>query len=331
MKIRTMNVLIYAAIGFLAGTASASDGVIPLYAPGSIGESGSYRLTRDIDTTSGTVFTINAADVTIDLAGHKITAAGGTAFALNANTCTLRVKNGAIRAEYSFYTYMKMNVRVEVADVDITTTSSGFGFYLNAEDIELQVERVRVEAVSATRAIFLMADTSNQKRTLIRDSYFDTTSSGTIFLDNVAGLRFENNVMRGHGYPSATPAVYVMPTGAAESVVVRGNEIALASGAGEGIVINPVDSALVADNTVVVPGTGIRVKASTSIVRGNTVHAAGVCIEAYGGALVAANVLGSCDTGLYARDSTVAYKDNYFRALDAVLGTAIDGGGNVGN
>lgn len=331
MKTLSATLLALISVVLVMGTAVASDGAVPLYAASSISESGTYRLTRDVSVSSSTAFTINAADVTIDLAGHTITATGGTAFYLNANNCTLRVRNGLVRASYAFNTYMKAGIHVEAKDLEITTTSGGIAIALTADEPSLDIRRVRFLSDSADRAIQLQGDSSNQGRVAIRDSYFESTLSGTISLVNTAGLRFENNVLRGHGYASDMAAVHVEGCGGSESVVFTGNEIQLTSGSGSGLLAMYIDSAFVADNVIMVPGTGIQLSSQTSIIRGNSVYGADLGLKAYNRAVVADNLLSACDTGLMMMGSAVVYKDNSFLSTFAISGTGTDGGGNVGN
>jgi hypothetical protein len=330
MKTLSKSILVLISIALIAGTAMASDGAIPLYQATSIGDSGSYRLTRDITLSNSTIFTVNAPNVTIDLAGHTLSAPGGTVFYLNADDCTLRVKNGSLRASYSFQTYMKTRAHVHATDLEIETTSSGTGLSLEAQEVSVHVERVRFLSDSADRAIKVQADVSNHGHVTIRDSFFGTTTYGTVYVFHAAGLRFIDNVIRGHGYSSALEAVYFSGSASAETIRFTGNEIALMSGSGDGLLGLSVDTALVADNLVAVPDTGIDVSASSSTLRGNTIDGAQIGAKTYNVSLVTDNVFSNCVTGLEMNGFDTMYRDNYFQSGTAVSGSGTDGGGNVG-
>ena len=82
--------------------AAAGDGRIPLYQPTVIAQPGSYVVTRNISSSTGPIFDIQAHGVTLDLGGHTLSVSGVAAPALKISSLggidpePFRLLNGSI-------------------------------------------------------------------------------------------------------------------------------------------------------------------------------------------------------------------------------------------
>lgn len=112
----------------------ASNGRVPVSAGGTITAAGSYYLTEDITASSGTVITIGANDVTLDLNGHTITvpSAGTGIYCAYSNS---RITNGhVVGGQYGVYLDASSNTIIS-ARVDHMVLSGQTSYAIRAEGV----------------------------------------------------------------------------------------------------------------------------------------------------------------------------------------------------
>ena len=86
--------------------ARADQGRIPIFAPATLTQSGSYVLTRDLTITSAQSLTINADNVTVDLNGHTLSGVGSGARLIYVvpTYSGIRIENGRLSGgDYAIY------------------------------------------------------------------------------------------------------------------------------------------------------------------------------------------------------------------------------------
>lgn len=160
--------------------AADADGCIAISsAPFTISNSGSYCLTKDISTSTGTAIQINSSDVALDLGGYTLnglSSGGSTSAAAITDAYTLRrnitVRNGTIRGFDSAVYLIGTGIRVEGIHADVM---SGRAIEVDGSDAVIRGNHV-VETGSLANpgaGIFVNGD-----RTHVLDNDVDRTIGG---------------------------------------------------------------------------------------------------------------------------------------------------------
>lgn len=202
-------------LALLAASASApllaSDGRIPIYQPTFITQPGAYYLTRDVASSSGSVITIYASGVTLDLAGHTIDATGANSAIYAYGAGNLRVSNGRIVGGFT--------------GVDLQSPTSG----------EYRFEGLHLKGQSI--GIALYQNGTAAPRVVIRNNVLEQSS---LNLYKAHGGVVEENRIVG----TVFGAIYVQ---SCHGLTVRANTV---TDGPTGIQLVDVKGCLVADNVV---------------------------------------------------------------------------------
>jgi parallel beta-helix repeat protein len=132
-------------------------------------------LTQDLASNS-TCFTVNAANVTIDCAGHKITGSGNSGYGIYSNQPKTAIKNCDVNA---FYTGILIEGATQgtVENIKINSTSTspnGFGIDLNLSSNNT-ITNATIYSAHA-RGIFLSTSSGNLIQSTAIATYYDAIS-----------------------------------------------------------------------------------------------------------------------------------------------------------
>jgi hypothetical protein len=305
----------------------ASEVAVPLYQPTTIDVSGSYRVTRDISSYSGAVFTINAPKVVIDLDGHEIK--GGVGVALAAGAQELRIHDGRISANAGIEGLALGTVTVRVEDIGFTHFNNFRAIHLEADNPTLRVARVEM-LERVYRGIEVQALSVSTGSVTIVDSTFGPTRYGAVYIAHTSSVRFARNTISDDSSELHTAVGLQGIAGA--TAIVEDNTITLNGGAGTGLAVSYFASAVVEGNAVRAPDTGLHVWTHEGArIVGNDVHGAETCIAVKEWTLVADNVATGCTTGLSTSYANNVYRNNVIEATTPVTAGFHDGGGNFTN
>lgn len=246
-------------------SAGAADGRIPIYQAATINQPGDYVVTRDIQG-SGTLLSITASNVRIDLAGHRLSNAGsGATISVGDGTADVAIGNGIVTGgTRGIYGNAPAGMRVHVEGISISGTSSS-AIELTGL-LEVTVARCRIRG-AAGRGIEL-SGTSYAGRIVDNDvrgvGTFGITATG------LTGGLVQGNVVQDFGTAGSSYAgILVMGSSG-------GNRIAenqVGGGSGDYGIRDASPGDHIEGNVVRSCGTGILADSTHIRVTGNTVSA----------------------------------------------------------
>lgn len=206
------NLIVLVALTLRAASLEAGDGRIPIHQPTYIASPGVYYLTRDIASAGFDAITVGANDVTIDLAGHTITAANN----VNGISCNgfgnLRVHGGRIFGGNNGI-YVASPTESEYRFQDLSLSDQTFGVVVYAFSAAARVVVQDSLFVRSGLGLFggdggLVENNRVSKSTIFGGIYAQNATGLTIrgntvtdgqqgiSLDTVRGAVIEGNVVR---------------------------------------------------------------------------------------------------------------------------------------
>lgn len=335
-----------AAVALLAATFTmGAGGRIPIYTVTTITESGSYVLTRDVSTAGGSGITVEASDVTIDLAGHTISSAGtGSGVLLESSATDVTIRNGRIRGTHygisSASDTTKLRVRIE--NLEIEDVRRGVTFF-NPEHLSITGCRF---TNTAWEGIYLGHSSLGGAFTArIAGNDFHSIGYSAMMILGLNGGEVRDNTITDFGLSGSgtISGIFLGPAGdntiEVGGTLVSGNTIDEGTGTTvyAGIVSDLYrNQDRISGNTIASTGDfGVRVNSDYARVGTNHITDAAntaVYVQGYG-CLVENNTLVAASYGIFFDSSGggSVYRGNV--AIDigtaAVSGTATDGGDNV--
>ena len=232
--------------------------------PVTVTQSGSYRLTGNLNVTENqTAILIQADDVSIDLAGFAILGPNTCSFTGSAFVCTspgvgrgitrgnalingTTVRNGVIRGMGQFGIFLWARARVQ----DVTVEDNGASGLLVSQNsiVERSISRLNANHGVA------MGDSSIAANCVISDNFgvgISFGGQGTVLGSNISNNRgggivsgggvITDNVVKDNGASTSAPAIFLFGWG-----VVRSNDVSFNRGPG----ISIDAAAVLADNQV---------------------------------------------------------------------------------
>lgn len=332
-----------AILALLAGSATAAladEGRIPIFKPTTITKSGSYVLTRDIEVASGTIITVQASNVTLDLDGKTLqVGAPDPIIVLDTGASTFRVEDGRLIGGRGGIEVLGAvgPLHVEARNLDFLDPSND-AINISTVAGEVTVSDCTFRRVGNSGISFSSVAASSAVR--ISANVFSDIQNRSVMITNVRSVAILDNVVSetANGFQISF-SFSAAPGG---SDIVKGNILehrTIVPVVGDGIVINNVGAgahrtALVLDNVVSGFTRGMLLVGDGFRVAGNAVHRGtntggltgdGVVLLSATQSLIEGNqIQGNVGCGLVlgAGTSANAYRNNMLRG---------NGGGTVCN
>ena len=222
---RLVRVSILCSLTLAALHALAAEGRTPVWAGGTVlAADGKYIVTRNISIAAGSVITIGAPNVDLDLNGFTLTGGGGSpVIAVAGGSDHVTIKNGVVVGGTIGIDIPGPTRKVDIEDVKIHDVFVGSGIHLG--DVEgVAIRRVEITDTGSEGVIW--DGPGFVKHGSIESNLLRRTAAGIVILNNCSSVRIHNNRLEEPG------------TGAGGALP------------GHGIVLVGCGAALVSDNTI---------------------------------------------------------------------------------
>ncbi len=177
-------------IPFLASAVFAAEGRTPVFAPGSfLGADGKYIVTRNIAGGAGSVITIGAPNVDLDLNGFVLTGAGAPVIMAIAGVDHVSIHNGVL-AGGTVGIEIPNARKVDIEDVKIHNPTGAQGIHLG--DVEGAAIR-RVEITDTPAEGISWDGPATVKHGTIENNLLRRTSAGIVVNSNCSSVAIVNN------------------------------------------------------------------------------------------------------------------------------------------
>ncbi len=300
--------------------------------PKTISSSGSYYFTEDV-STSGVAITVNANDVTIDLAGFVLSGPGGAvnSYGIYINgRSNVEIRNGTVR-DFRYGTIEVSASGREHRVIDVRALSNGrYGIYLTGSDNLVKNCTASNNGNSATVDVYGIYAGSGSTVTgnTVRNNGISATGTVVYGIYAGDGSMVSGNTANDNGN-LATGTVYGIY--ADNSCVVTGNIAYNNKGRG---IRTSAGSTITGNTAYNNQGDGIRASDGSTITGNTTAYNSGNGIQADSGSTVTGNtVFGNQGNGIYAGGigddgctitGNTAY-NNQNNGIDADNGSTITG------
>jgi len=294
----------------------ADEGRIPLFQVTTITQPGHYVVTRNISVSSGSIFTISANDVTLDLNGHLISSSISSASMINilAGFTDIEIRNGRISGgQFGIFSSDSpvAGIRMRIENVEIegaTVRGIRIDFAEHVDVLSCRIANVGggIEIGGGSSG----AGPQDWTGTFVNNQILNAQGHGMLLL-RLTGGEIRGNILRNTGLAIGNTwvGIYVLTSGAGNRIVE--NEV---SGGKRGIQVdtngNLVAGNVVSNNVV----DGILVSGSNNLIDGNQIE-------------------GNTGCGIsFSAGATHAYRNNMLRGNTGgtVCGIAnTDAGGNI--
>lgn len=309
-----------------AASALAGGGRVPVYAPTTIAQPGSYVVTRDIVST-GTAITINASKVTLDLGGFRVK--GGASYvtiALGPGVDAVTIANGT----------------VEGGAVGIDGTTAGALVFRNLDVVGTTIAAIRFEGarntsilacrvhdLAAGHGLLVTGDQAARSVITLVDSHVDAPRSAAI-LRTLRGGAVRNNAISAENDHALVLGSNAGGAGVT-NVLVEGNTLTCTADACFPLLVDSGSTwNTLAGNKIGLFGSGAaaRIDGSRQRLAGNTFDR----LEIFGGYCVVQDNTFASSLVIAPGAPKVVYRDNAFLLPGGFVdhsGSALNGGGNV--
>ncbi|HPR63763.1 MAG TPA: right-handed parallel beta-helix repeat-containing protein [Thermoanaerobaculia bacterium] len=342
----------------------AGEGKVPIYQQTTITQPGHYIVTRDISIASGSVLTIQADEVQVDLGGFTLSTSSSSAavMEISSGKTDLFFYNGRLKGGMFGIHHMgsSSSIRVSVKDVEIIDpVTSGISMTrVNKADIDhCRIVRSSPD-IMALYGILLQGDPGSLE-CRVTDNVVEGTGFYGIYLDDVTASEIRGNeVTRYAQTDSSYSGIFIIGPSIWQSGGSRivGNRVRNdgINGVGISVTANATISGnlsiyngkmgircsqgcLIENNTVSFNGTyGIEINGPYNVIRGNNITGNGTTTSHHGISCVSGenlvednSVQGNAGYGLYL-SPIVFYRDNILRGNGAgAVFSGYDAGGNI--
>jgi len=201
---------------FLSGTVLAAEGRTPVFAPGTLlGADGKYIVTRNIAGGAGSVITIGAPNVDLDLNGFVLTGAGAPVISVDAGADHVTIHNGVLVGGTIGIDVPGFARKVDIEDVKIHDPTGGQGIHLGG----VEGAALRRNEITDTPSEGISWDGPGVKHGTIEGNLLRRTSAGIVISNSCSSLAILNNRIEepGTGAGGAFPGygIVVLACGAA--------------------------------------------------------------------------------------------------------------------
>ena len=173
-----------------AGVALAAEGRTPVFAPGTfIGAEGKYIVTRNLAAGPGSVITIGAPMVDLDLNGFTLTGGGAPVIAVAAGVDHVTIRNGTLRAGTIGIDAPGLTRKIDIEDVKIASPSTQ-GIHLG--DVEGAAIR-RVEISDTPSEGIVWDGPGVVKHGTIENNLLRRTAAAIVVVNNCSSVAILNN------------------------------------------------------------------------------------------------------------------------------------------
>ena len=267
---------------FMSAAVFAAEGRTPVWAPGTLlGADGKYIVTRNIAAGAGSVITIGAPNVELDLNGFTLSGGASPVISLLAGVDHVTIRNGVLAGGTVGIEAPGPTRKVDLEDLKIHDPA-GAGIHLGA--VEGAAIR-RVEITDTPSEGILWDGPGVVKHGVIENSLLRRTSAGIVVLGACSSLAIVDNRLEepGTGGGGAFPG-YGITLVSCGATLVKDNTIERARGDGINLIASKGNKLF--DNVVTSSaGNGIRLDAGTTdtLALNNVVSGSGTAALPSGG------------------------------------------------